>query len=161
MKRAIYALFLMLLLPWSSANGQQVTIEKLTFGEYTTGRVESYDDPKSPTGKRYASTGEALTAQTNTITLRPNMNFGFEYIVRGPSGNIELETVYFLPDESGRTITDATPAYVYKVPMTNGERNRMFWFIGKDASGMKTGNYVFQLRHQNRVVAEHTFKVQR
>lgn len=164
MKRVIPALFLMLLLPWSIAYGQQVSLEKIWFGEYTIGETKEILDPKSPTGKRYESEGTARVAvQTDTITLRSDMKFGFGYVVRGPRGTIDLEHVYFLPDESGRAFTDREPAFRDIDPSVDGETSFMGWNISDkaDLTRVRTGVYIFQVRYQNRVLAEQRFNVKR
>lgn len=164
MKRFIPALFLMLLLPWSNAHGQQVSVEKLWFGEYSIGATKEIEDPKSPTGKRYESEGKASpTLQTDTIKLRKDMKFGFGYTVRGPRGNIDLEHVYFLPDDSGRASTDREPAFRDIDPSVAGETSFIGWNITDkaDLTRIRTGTYIFQVRYQNRVLAEQRFNVQR
>jgi hypothetical protein len=164
MKRFIPALFLMLLLPWSNAVGQEVSVEKVWFGEYSIGATKEIIDPKSPTGKRYESEGKAtLSLQTDTIKLRKDMKFGFGYVVHGPRGTIDIEHVYFLPDDSGVTSADREPSFRDIDPSVAGETSFIGWNISDkaDVERIKTGTYIFQIRYQSRILAEHRFNVTR
>jgi hypothetical protein len=164
MKRIIAALLLTLVLPLTNAQAQQVSVEKLWFGEYKTGETKEIDDPASPTGKRFESSGGAkLIAWTNNIKLRNDMKFGIGYIVRGTRGKVELEHIYFVPDDNGRTAVDGAPAFRSKNVAVAGETEFMGWNIGPnhDLSLTKLGTYVFQVRYQDRVLTEQVFNVSR
>ncbi len=165
MKSVFLALIFALLLPWSSAESQQgFRIEKLTYGEYTIGDIKEYDDPKSPTGKRFAGSNEKLISQTNIITLRHDINFGFEFLLSGPSETVELEVLYFLPNDSGRASTTDEPAYRRTSLRRRGIRDRVFWYTGDTAAAaetMRLGEYIFQILHQGRVLVEHRFNLVR
>jgi hypothetical protein len=163
MKLLISALLLAFFLPLSSASAQ-VSVERMWYGEYKAGETKEIADPASPTGKRFESDGGVtLVTYGENIKIRNDMKFGIGYIVHGARGNVEVEHIYFIPDDNGRTAIDGAPAFRTKRRATPGKPDVIGWYIGPDhdLSLSKLGTYVFQVRYQDRVLIQQAFKVSR
>jgi len=160
MKRSIPLLLSLLFMLPFGARAQEVTIEKVWYGEYKA-EPKEIKDPTAPNGSRYELSDWSLIVQTDTIRHRDNVQFGVSYVPRGPRGTIDLEHVYFLPDDRGLASTDRQPDFRLKQPTKSGEKSLISWVVPKDADLklFKTGTYIFQIRLNGRVVSEQRFNV--
>ena len=68
------------------------------YGVYTVSKTKEFDDPTSPTGKRFVSTPVKPSSNTDRIPGRDDVRFGYSYTVTGKRGTtITVKHVYRFP----------------------------------------------------------------
>ncbi len=68
------------------------------YGIYTVSKSQEIDDPTSPTGKRFVSTPERPSSNTDQIPGTDGIRFGYSYVLSGRAGtNVQVKHVYRFP----------------------------------------------------------------
>jgi hypothetical protein len=160
------ALLLAVLLLPDLAGAQQVSARINWYGVYFS-EVKEIIDERSPTGKRFELGKVTPPANSDSrIIPKDRTNFGFEYVVSDGSRSnvIEIEEVYFLPNDGvgKRDRETGEPQYRFKRTVRSGEEHVVGWWMGEGgAERVPLGAWVIEIHHRGRVIATQRFFVER
>lgn len=158
MTRRLVPLFLIVMLHAAPALGQEVSVEVIDHGIYDVTVVGRLPAPQDVARERNILRDIQLEQATRRVAAMPGRSFGYRYRVHAPPGTMLTLRTRFPPltnPETGETVRVQDRAIVANGTGTvrfDGYRFDYGW-------EMAEGDWVFQILHNGRVLAEERFRV--